>query len=176
MVGASIILQMLRRGAGPRGSLLPRDGEPALAVGEVRPLARRILRFTLVTEGIGAVLPALRFWQAYDLWPAHALWHGVFYSVSAFCNAGFDLNGAFLSLQPFREDAWTNVVIAGLIQLGRCPTWSYTKWRNDVVGPGSRSTRNSFCSATAFWWWWERSCSWRWSGANRSRIAHLGPA
>ena len=56
MVGASILLQMLRRGAGAytlRDELLLRDGAPALSIQEAVFLAGRIVRFTFVVEIIG---------------------------------------------------------------------------------------------------------------------------
>ena len=43
-VGASVVLQMLRRGHRLRDALLLRDGEPALTLHEIADLAGRILR------------------------------------------------------------------------------------------------------------------------------------
>jgi len=117
-VGASIVLQMLRRGASLRDALLLRDGEPALSVREAVELSARILRFTLVTEALGAVALTLRFWVGREMPFGRAVWHGVFHAVSAFTNASFDLSGGFRSLTPYRTDVWVNVVIAGLVQAG----------------------------------------------------------
>ncbi len=117
-VGASIVLQMLRRGASLRDALLLRDGEPALSVREAVELSRRILRFTLTVEAIGAVALTLGFWLRHGMAPGRALWHGLFHAVSAFCNASFDLSGGFASLQPYRTDILLNLVIALLIQAG----------------------------------------------------------
>ena len=100
MVGASILLQMLRRGAGAytlRDELLLRDGTPALSIQEAVFLAGRIVRFTFVVEIIGAALLAIWFGTAGGLRPLNALWNGLFYAVAAFCNAGFDLTGLALS-------------------------------------------------------------------------------
>ena len=117
-VGASIVLQALRRGTSLRDALLLRDGDPALSLREVRELAGRILRFTLAVEGAGAVALTLGFWLSGRLPLPTALWHGVFLSVSAFCNASFDLSGGFRSLTPFRDAVWLNLTIALLIQAG----------------------------------------------------------
>lgn len=46
------------------------------------------------------------------------LFPGVFHSVSAFCNAGFDIKGDFLSLTTYRGDIVVNLVITSLIILG----------------------------------------------------------
>jgi len=120
-VGASILLQMLRRGAGSytlRQEMLLKDGAPALSLREAVTLAGQIIRFTLIVESVGAVLLAVWFATAADMKPAEALWNGVFYAISAFCNAGFDLSGGFLSLQPVATDVWVNLVLMALIQAG----------------------------------------------------------
>ena len=121
MVGASILLQMLRRGAGAytlRDELLLRDGAPALSIQEAVFLAGRIVRFTFVVEIIGAAMLAIWFGTAGGLRPLNALWNGLFYAVAAFCNAGFDLTGGFRSIRPAATDVWVNLVLIGLIQLG----------------------------------------------------------
>ncbi|MGH2561842.1 MAG: TrkH family potassium uptake protein [Thermomicrobiales bacterium] len=117
MVGASIVLQVLRRGQTRlRDALLMQDGAPTLSLREAVVLSRRIIIFTAIVEGVGALLLTIRF--AKDL-PLHvALWHGVFHSIAAFCNAGFDLQGGFASLQPYNTSVTVNVVIMLLIQAG----------------------------------------------------------
>ena len=121
MVGASILLQMLRRGAGAytlRDELLLRDGAPALSIQEAVFLAGRIVRFTFVVEIFGAAVLAIWFATAGGLRPLNALWNGLFYAVAAFCNAGFDLTGGFRSIRPAATDVWVNLVLIVLIQLG----------------------------------------------------------
>jgi trk system potassium uptake protein TrkH len=120
-VGASILLQMLRRGAGSytlRDEMLLKDGAPALSIREAVSLAGRIVRFTLIVESAGAALLASWFFMAADMRPLDAIWNGLFYAISAFCNAGFDLTGRFVSLQPVATDVWVNLVIMALIQSG----------------------------------------------------------
>jgi trk system potassium uptake protein TrkH len=120
-VGASILLQMLRRGAGSytlRDEMLLKDGAPALSLREAVTLAGQIIRFTFLVEIGGAVLLAVRYSTAGDMQLADAIWNGLFLAVSAFCNAGFDLSGGFLSLQPVATDAWVNIVFMALIQAG----------------------------------------------------------
>jgi trk system potassium uptake protein TrkH len=118
MVGASLILRILARaGRGSlRYALLVQDGSPTLSMSEAIDLSRRIVRFTLLAELVGAILLSARF--AVDA-PLHlAVWRGIFYSVAAFCNAGFDLQGNFESMIDYRESVWINVVLIGLIQAG----------------------------------------------------------
>lgn len=50
-----------------------------------------ILKTAFLIEGVGVLLLALRFCPQFGL--GRGLWYAVFHSVSAFCNAGFDLMG-----------------------------------------------------------------------------------
>ena len=120
-VGASILLQMLRRGAGSytlRDELLLKDGAPALSLREAATLAGQIVRFTIMVEAVGAALLAVWFGVVADMQPHMAVWNGLFYAISAFCNAGFDLGGGFVSLQPAATDICVNLVFMALVQDG----------------------------------------------------------
>jgi trk system potassium uptake protein TrkH len=117
MVGASLVLLALRRGTTRLGDLLLiREGSPSLSLREAGSLTRRIVLFTLAAEGIGAAALTLHFCQ--DMPLPRALWFGVFHAVSAFCNAGFDLHGGFVSLIPYQESLAVNATIMLLIQAG----------------------------------------------------------
>ena len=67
-------------------------------------------------EGIGAALLAVRFVPQFG-W-GQGIWCAVFHSVSAFCNAGFDLMGSYRSLTGYTGDWLVNLVIIALIALG----------------------------------------------------------
>jgi trk system potassium uptake protein len=54
---------------------------------EVWQIAMRVLRFSLIVEGIGALL--LFVLWAFEHPLDRALWHAVFHAISAYCNAGF---------------------------------------------------------------------------------------
>jgi trk system potassium uptake protein TrkH len=128
MVGASILLQMLRRGAGAytlRDEMLLKDGSPSLSIQEAVSLAQQIFRFTFATEGIAAAILALWFVTAGGLGPVDALWNGVFYAIAAFCNAGFDLSGGFVSVRPAVSDVWVNLILILVMQIGAL---SYMVW------------------------------------------------
>lgn len=83
-------------------------------------LTRRVLVGTLAFEGAGAVLLATRFVPRVGLWQGIKM--GVFHSVSAFCNAGFDLIGTpdnpFASLTGYADDVLVNLTIMALIVIG----------------------------------------------------------
>lgn len=82
-------------------------------------LVRFTLKWTLIFETGGALLLMTRFIPAYG-W-GQGLWMGVFHSVSAFCNAGFDLLGLerpYQSLIPFQRDPVVLVTVMALIVIG----------------------------------------------------------
>lgn len=79
-------------------------------------LVRRIVLVTLCIESLGALLLALIFLSGGMPLP-RALLQGVFHSVSAFCNAGFDNLGPD-SLTPYQASLPMNLVIMGLIIAG----------------------------------------------------------
>jgi trk system potassium uptake protein TrkH len=117
MVGASLILQTLRRGQTRLSDvLLVQDGAPTLSLREATDLAGRIIRFTVTVEAIGALFLTVRFSQ--DMPIARAIWYGTFHSISAFCNAGFDLQGHFQSLIPYQSSLLINGTVMVLIQAG----------------------------------------------------------
>lgn len=90
-------------------------------------LVRDVVRVTLWAEGLGAVLLTLIFvLEGQTLGRAWIL--GCFHSISAFCNAGFDIIGA-QSLAPYRNHWPLNLVIVGLIVAGGLgfPVWSELK-------------------------------------------------
>ena len=68
-------------------------------------LIRRVAVFTLIAEVAGAVVLAVAFLPggSADV-PIQATWWGIFHSISAFNNAGFDLFGEFRSLADFADD------------------------------------------------------------------------
>jgi trk system potassium uptake protein TrkH len=117
MVGASLVLLTLRRSSSLRGALIMRDGAPTISLQEARQLSGRILRFMLIVEAIGAVILAISIYPDSDDLP-QALWWGLFHSVSAFCNAGFDLQGEFASLYGIHNELFVDIAIMSLIQLG----------------------------------------------------------
>ena len=57
-----------------------------------------IIKYSMIFEGAGAVLLCLRFVPQYG---GYGVWMGVFTSVTAFCNAGFDLMGGVFGEEMF---------------------------------------------------------------------------
>lgn len=88
-------------------------------VGGMVKLTRFILLGTAVVEGLGAVLLAGIFIPRYG-W-GEGIYFSIFHSISAFCNAGFDLMGGeepFSSLTLMGDSWYLNLIIMALIIIG----------------------------------------------------------
>ncbi|MCR5743664.1 MAG: Trk family potassium uptake protein [Lachnospiraceae bacterium] len=78
-----------------------------------------IVKYIFILEGIGALL--LMPVMIRDFGAVKGIYYAIFHSISAFCNAGFDLmgvNGEFSSLTGYSSDIYFNVVIMSLIIVG----------------------------------------------------------
>lgn len=91
-----------------------------MQMGGVLRLLKTTFQGTLLFEGVGAVLLAFRFIPVFGL--SKGVFYGIFHSISAFCNGGFDLmgtySGKYSSLVEFHGDILINAVIMALIILG----------------------------------------------------------
>lgn len=127
IIGVTILLLMGRRiGLADRGLL--KDSVNTVELGGIVRLAKLIVKGTLWIEGIGAVLFSLRFVPEFGL--LEGIYYGIFHSVSAFCNAGFDLMGrfeAYSSLVRYENDWLINLTAVGLILSGGL---GFVVWRD----------------------------------------------
>lgn len=76
---------------------------------------KTILKWVIVIEGLGAILLSLVFIPKYGF--ANGIFMGVFHSISAFCNAGFDILGDD-SMIPYANNYFINIVLMFLIIMG----------------------------------------------------------
>ena len=83
-------------------------------------LTRHVLMMTFIIEGIGALMLATQFIPELGL--GKGIWYGIFHSISAFCNAGFDLmgsvSGPYTSLTSYVNNFTVSATICSLIFLG----------------------------------------------------------
>lgn len=109
----------LKRKIGLKERRLLMESANTLKIGGIVLLVKKILIRTFIFESIGALFLTIRFYPRMGL--KEALYNGVFHSVSAFCNAGFDLMGKygkFSSLTTYADDVVVNVTIMLLIIIG----------------------------------------------------------
>ena len=109
--------------AGRRISLMQRstmqDAISAPKVGGIVKLTKFIITGTFIIEAVGAVSMMPVFCKNFG---AKGIWMSVFHSVSAFCNAGFDILGTegnqFCSLTPYTSNPVINITVMLLIVIG----------------------------------------------------------
>ncbi len=118
MAGSTLLLVLfVGRRTTLRDRVLVTESLGGIQLGSVTSLLRRIAIFTLVCELIGAVILSIAFTSGPEAGPPGdplGIWWGVFHSISAFNNAGFDLTGGFRSLAPFVDD-WTVLLTIGAL-------------------------------------------------------------
>ncbi len=110
---------VLRRKIGLKERGLMQESVNTLEIGGVVRLAKKIVIGTAFFEGTGAVLLAIRFVPQYGV--IRGSYYGIFHSISAFCNAGFDLmgcQGPYSSLVNYYNDWLVNLVVISLIVIG----------------------------------------------------------
>jgi len=117
MTFASLLVMLLGRGMSIKGRILVQQQVSGTRSTKLSTFLLRVALFTGALEIIGA---GLLFWRFRSILEntSDALYFGVFHSISAFCNAGFDVFGGGVSLTPVREDPVTVLTFAMLIILG----------------------------------------------------------
>ena len=122
MAGSTLLLVFfLGRRTTLRDRLVITESLGGIHLGSVMSVLRGILIFTIVCELVGAVVLSIAFTSGPEAGPPGdplGIWWGIFHSVSAFNNAGFDLTGGFRSLSPFVDDWVVLLTIAVLLSLG----------------------------------------------------------
>jgi trk system potassium uptake protein TrkH len=122
MAGSTLLLAIfIGRRTTLRDRVMVQESLGGLQLGTVTTVVKRIAIFTLAAEAIGAVILSISFMagpEAGPTWHPLGIWWGVFHSISAFNNAGFDLTGGFRSLSPFVDDWIVLLTVAVLLVLG----------------------------------------------------------
>lgn len=117
VAGAFAILSGRRIGLMQRSTM--QEAIAAPHVGGIVRLTGFILKTALAVELLGAALLFPVFFREFGLF--RGAWYALFHSISAFCNAGFDLMGVkapFSSLTDYAGDPVISIVIALLIAIG----------------------------------------------------------
>lgn len=110
---------MTHRKIGLRQRSLLSESVNAIQLGGIVGLVRKILFGTIIIEGTGAVLLSIRFCGELGL--GRGIYYGIFHSISAFCNAGFDLmgyQGEYSSMVNYSGDWLVNITLVLLIVIG----------------------------------------------------------
>ncbi|MBO8169103.1 MAG: Trk family potassium uptake protein [Thermoanaerobacteraceae bacterium] len=120
MTFAAFFALLVGKKIGLKERLVLKEALNKINVSGVVKLVRQILITTLIIESAGALVLAVRFLKSMPL--SQAVYYGIFHSISAFNNAGFDLfgsvTGQFSSLTAFVSDPVISLTIALLFITG----------------------------------------------------------
>ncbi len=119
MSAASVFVFFLRRKVGLKQRLVMAQ---ALSLNDMQGVVRLqkvVLVGSFAIEALGALILTLRFWPEFGF--VRAVRWGIFHSVSAFCNAGFDILGCITpgaSLMEFNSDPVVLLTLGALVVIG----------------------------------------------------------
>ncbi len=119
MTVATFFLSFAKKNINLRKRSIMAESINTAHISGLKKITRRILLGSALFEGIGAILLSIRFIGDFGLF--RGIYYGIFHSVSAFCNAGFDLMGTreeFCSFTAYSDDLLVNLTLTVLITVG----------------------------------------------------------
>jgi len=99
-----------------RDRLLVQEAMNAFNIQGLVKMVQYVLGFTFSVQVCGALLLSVQFIPQFGL--RRGIFYSIFHSVSAFCNAGFDLFGNYASLVSYSSNPLVLLTISGLIIIG----------------------------------------------------------
>ena len=144
MTLTSTVYILIRHKISLRKRLSMREDLSQPGMADLKKLTLDVIKLTVAAEITGALLLAIGFSRYYEF--GQSLWYGLFHSITAFCNAGFDIVSCSSSLQTFSSDPYILIVLALLIIIGgigfvvvsdifRAGSWRRLKLHTKVVLP-----------------------------------------
>ncbi|MCI6189302.1 MAG: TrkH family potassium uptake protein [Clostridium sp.] len=103
MAFTTLLAILLKRRITLRDRLIMQEAMNTFSIQGLVKMVERIVLFTILVQIIGGLLLATQFIKDYG--PLKGLYFGIFHSVSAFCNAGFDLFGGYSSVTSYSSNA-----------------------------------------------------------------------
>mgnify|MGYP000872382303 CR=1 FL=1 len=113
---ATFFLTMAGRKAGLKNMKLAQESLNTINMQDAIPLIKQMLGLVFIVELAGACLLSIDFVPRFGL---IGLYYGVFHSVAAFCNAGFDLmGGGYASMADFTGNPLVLYTLSLLVIIG----------------------------------------------------------
>lgn len=145
----ALFVNVFRKRLSLKYRILLKESIGSLHLSNVRVLVKTVIVFTVVCELAGAALLSVRFIPLAGF--RRGVYMAVFTSVSAFCNAGFDLMGMFSpssSLTTVNNDPVIILTISALIVLGGIGfiVWQDLKDKKFKIKTLSVHSKLVFCS------------------------------
>lgn len=119
MTIATFFMSFAKKNINLRNRSIMAESINAAHIAGLKKITKKIIMGTALFEGIGAVILSFSFIGEFGI--VKGIWYGAFHSISAFCNAGFDLfgvQGEFSSLINYTGDIVVNMTIIALITVG----------------------------------------------------------
>ena len=119
MSAATLFVFFLRKRIGLKQRLVMAQALSVSDMDGIVKLQKTVLKGSFTVEGIGAAILFARFLPEFGF--AKALKWGLFHSISAFCNAGFDIFGCITpgaSLMEFQSDPVVLLTLSALVVIG----------------------------------------------------------
>ncbi|MDO5039049.1 TrkH family potassium uptake protein [Clostridium sp.] len=113
---ATFIAVLLGRKITLRDRLIMQEAMNTFNIQGLVKMVRYVLGFTFAVQFFGALLLSTQFVPKFGL--AKGIYYSIFHSISAFCNAGFDLFGGFSSLVSYSGNVVVLLTISALIIIG----------------------------------------------------------
>ncbi len=118
MTIAIFFFRIISRKASLRERAVMAESINTTHMGDFSRLVKKIITGTIVFESAGGILLALHFMIQPDFGFFKGVYYGFFHSISAFCNAGFDLMGGYSSFTSLSNNILVNAVLIILIVVG----------------------------------------------------------
>lgn len=116
MTLGTFLLVLIGRRLSVQGEFVLMDSLGHERIRGLKPLLATTILYTILFETVGAALLGRRLFTHHGYTVNQAVRHGIFHSISAFCNAGFSLHAD--SLIGWRQDPVLMLTVMALIVLG----------------------------------------------------------
>ena len=119
MSAATLFVFLLRKRIGLKQRLVMAQALSVSDMDGIVRLQKTVLKGSFAIEGLGAAVLFFRFLPEFGF--SRALKWGLFHSISAFCNAGFDIFGCItpgVSLMEFQSDPVVLLTLGALVVVG----------------------------------------------------------
>lgn len=117
----TLVFMLLRRNLSLYNRTIMMQSAGSYNISEVTKLIKRIIIGTIIFESVGAIILFLAFWLGDGREVGESIYYGIFHSISAFCNAGFDIIGSSSpggSLVDYQSNPVVLITIMALIVIG----------------------------------------------------------
>lgn len=99
-----------------RNRLIVQEAMNAFDIQGLVKMVKHVVGFTFFVEICGAIVLSTQFIPQYGI--IKGIYYGIFHSVTAFCNAGFDIIGNYTSFTAYGHNTIILLTLAGLLIIG----------------------------------------------------------